>query len=365
MVRKPALLFVGGFLGAGKTTAISSLARLFSKQGLATAAITNDQAEGLVDTYFLSGEGIPAKEVAGSCFCCNFDGLARAIDQSLAAATPDVILAEPVGSCTDIVATVIRPMRALLADKVVVKAYSVLVEPDRWREFHGNDSHAPWSMKFLFDKQLREADLIVLTKTDTLSLEECGSIQSDMSSSYPHAEVIAISARNGSNLTEWSDKARSADPQEHWLREIDYQRYAEAEAEMGWLNSEASVAFPKPVDATAFTAALIEGMRQGVAARGGHVGHLKVLAVGRSGSIKAGITGILGNAEMEGAFTGPVSELCLTVNVRATVSPGELAEIVTDSLARLSAHERAKSDISRLNTFRPAPPNPTHRYGAV
>ena len=131
MSKKPQMFFVGGFLGAGKTTAIQALARIFARQGLKAAAITNDQATGLVDTLFLANAGVPAEEVAGSCFCCNFNGLAESIQHSIKTAAPDVILAEPVGSCTDIVATVIRPMRALMKDQVDVLAYSVLVEPDR------------------------------------------------------------------------------------------------------------------------------------------------------------------------------------------------------------------------------------------
>ncbi len=69
MNKKPKMFFVAGFLGAGKTTAIRALAELFAKRGLKTAAITNDQAAGLVDTVFLGGEGLITEEVAGSCFC--------------------------------------------------------------------------------------------------------------------------------------------------------------------------------------------------------------------------------------------------------------------------------------------------------
>ena len=60
MKKVPSLFFIGGFLGAGKTTAIVSLAKLFAEKGLKAAAITNDQADQLVDTVFLAGEGVPA-----------------------------------------------------------------------------------------------------------------------------------------------------------------------------------------------------------------------------------------------------------------------------------------------------------------
>ena len=48
---------------------------------------------------------IDVGEVAGACFCCSFDELVATADRWDDA--PDVLLAEPVGSCTDLVATVI------------------------------------------------------------------------------------------------------------------------------------------------------------------------------------------------------------------------------------------------------------------
>jgi G3E family GTPase len=361
MQQNPWIFFVGGFLGAGKTTAIHVLSKLLSQRGTKVAAITNDQAAGLVDTFFLSGEGIPAEEVAGSCFCCNFDGLTEAIDHSVQKAEPEIILAEPVGSCTDIVATVIRPMQHLMRDKVSVFGYSVLVEPDRWIELNHGEN-VPWSMKFLFDKQIEEADILVITKADTRAQEELTRIRSDVESRFPHLKVFTVSARTGFGMEEWLDFVQNSVPGDRWLKEIDYQKYAEAEAEMGWLNAQATIKFPIPVDGMAVAGKIAEEIRNQVSRRGGRVGHLKLLAVGKTGSIKAGITVSGEHLEVDGTFTGPLSELQLTVNIRAAVSPGDLSEIVNSTLSLVKNTENAEVDLSYVNTFRPSPPNPTHRY---
>ena len=63
---------IGGFLGAGKTTTISRLARRYQEQGLTVGIVTNDQAAGLVDTELLQSQGFEVGEVAGACFCCSF-----------------------------------------------------------------------------------------------------------------------------------------------------------------------------------------------------------------------------------------------------------------------------------------------------
>jgi G3E family GTPase len=362
MSKKPELLFIGGFLGAGKTTAIKELAKIFAERGLTAAAITNDQAEGLVDTFFLSGSGIHAEEVAGSCFCCNFPGLSESITHSIETVDPDVILAEPVGSCTDIVATVIRPMRALMGEKVNVQAYSVLVEPDRWAELADDGAEVPWSMKFLFDKQLQEADFIVITKSDTLNEDQQGHIGEQVSKRFPESSVLEISSREGTNLNEWLELIQSTAPKERWLKEIDYDKYAEAEAEMGWLNSHMSIRFPQSVDGKSEVFRIAETLTQGVGERQGKIGHLKLLAVGETGSIKAGLTHLGGTAGLDGTFTGPLSELQVTINMRATVSPGDLAAIVTNLTATLEGDGQTQTDVAYLNTFRPGAPDPTYRY---
>jgi Ni2+-binding GTPase involved in maturation of urease and hydrogenase len=361
MSKIPKIFFVGGFLGAGKTTAIQTLVKLFARQGLKAAAITNDQATGLVDTIFLSKAGIPSEEVAGSCFCCNFNGLASAINHSIATAAPDIILAEPVGSCTDIVATVIRPMRALMKDKVDVLAYTVLVEPDRWVEL--SDQNPSWSMKFLFDKQIQEADFIVLTKLDTLKPERAKELLEQVTHQYPESKVLGISGLTGVGMAEWMNLVQTTPPGEHWLRDIDYQKYAEAEAEMGWLNGLVTMKFPVPVDGKTISGRLAEKIAQGIGKRNGKIGHLKLLAVGPTGSVKVGITHVEEKPALEGTFMALSPYLEVTINARATLSPGDLAAIVHDTLELFKESEHAEVDISAVNTFRPGAPNPTYRYG--
>ena len=361
MSQIPKIFFVGGFLGAGKTTAIQALAKLYTRKGLKAAAITNDQAMGLVDTIYLCKAGIPSAEVAGSCFCCNFNGLATAINHSIATAAPDIILAEPVGSCTDIVATVIRPMRSLMRDKVDVLAYNVLVEPDRWVELA--DQSTSWSMKFLFDKQIEEADFIVLTKLDTLAPGRAKELLEQLAHQNPESKVLGISALTGTGMEEWLNLVQTTPPGEHWLREIDYQKYAEAEAEMGWLNGQVAMKFPAPVDGKTMSAHLAEKIAQGIGRRNGKIGHLKLLVVGPTGSVKVGVTQVEERPALDGTFTAVTPSLEVTVNVRATLSPGDLAAIVHEALDYFKESEYAEVDISAINTFRPGAPNPTYRYG--
>ena len=95
---KAEYLMIGGFLGAGKTTALLQLARRLSAQGRRVGLIANDQSHGLADTALLAAHGFPVEEIAGGCFCGRFDSLTQAVERLTQRAAPDVILGEPVGS---------------------------------------------------------------------------------------------------------------------------------------------------------------------------------------------------------------------------------------------------------------------------
>ena len=120
---------MGGFLGAGKTTMLTRLARHHISRGQRVGLVMNDQGQNLVDTNSLRGQGFKVEEVAGACFCCRFDDLVSKVTQLEADERPDVILGEPVGSCTDLVATVVQPLKDLCGERFQVTPYAVLFKP--------------------------------------------------------------------------------------------------------------------------------------------------------------------------------------------------------------------------------------------
>ena len=111
MTNKTDLILVGGFLGAGKTSLLWEVAKRLNEKGRKVGLITNDQASELVDTSFLETNNDIVEEVSGSCFCCNFGGFANAIAHLQEANNSDIILAEPVGSCTDLSATIMQTLK--------------------------------------------------------------------------------------------------------------------------------------------------------------------------------------------------------------------------------------------------------------
>src|SRR5215471_8705731 len=231
-------IMVGGFLGAGKTTALLRLAEHHAGLGRRVGLITNDQSHGLVDTSLVQSKGYPVEEITGGCFCCRFNSLTDAAARLTREARPEVFLAEPVGSCTDLRATVQYPLRRLYGDDYRVAPLSVLVDPLRAARMLGLEEGRTFSpkVKYVYEKQLEEADIIVINKSDLLSPGRRGALERALTDQYPHSEVVTVSARTGSDLDVWF--ARLSGPlAPRPAMAMDYDLYAEGEALLGWLNA--------------------------------------------------------------------------------------------------------------------------------
>ena len=252
-IAKPVrLIFVGGFLGSGKTTALGALAKLLVRRGKRVGVVTNDQSGNLTDTLvvrqMLDKLDVPVEEVVGGCFCCKFDALIDHIDKVLAH-DPDILLGEPVGSCTDFVAAVANPVKINYRDGFVFAPLSTMVDPDRVRELLLGESPAtfPEDVRYLFGKQLEEADLIVLNKVDQAGQEESSRLAGLLRSRFPSKRVLAVSAREGEGMEAWLELVLTGRPgASSVLGEIDYDRYAHAEAVLGWLNAAVRISGSKP-----------------------------------------------------------------------------------------------------------------------
>src|SRR3954470_3915184 len=190
---------VGGFLGAGKTTTIARLARHYRAQGKRVGVVTNDQAHDLVDTNSLRAQGLSVEEVPGACFCCRFDDLVGRVGALEASDRPDVILAEPVGSCTDLVATVIQPLKDLYAGRFEVAPYAVLFKPSHGVRILRNQPAGGFSPKaaYIFKKQLEEADAVLINRADELTPAEQDELSRLVSERFPGTPVLRVSAQTG------------------------------------------------------------------------------------------------------------------------------------------------------------------------
>src|SRR5438445_7222540 len=257
-------IMLGGFLGAGKTTAMARLARHYMDQGKRVGIVTNDQAQDLVGTHSLREQGFPVEEVAGACFCCKFDDLLNKVGSLESSQHPDVILAEPVGSCTDLVATVVQPLKDLYGARFSVAPYPVLFKPSHGLPILRNEAGSGFSPKatYIFRKQLEEADAIVLNRIDELTPAALREITGLVAREYPGVPLLPLSAKTGHGFDALIELLEQDGNFGRKILDIDYDTYAEGEAELGWLNGRVRVAAPEPFDLDALLLEVISSLRK-------------------------------------------------------------------------------------------------------
>src|SRR5262249_2138998 len=156
--------------------------------------------------------------------------------------------------CTDLVATVTFPLRALYDGSFTVAPVSVLVDPIRALRVFGLEKGGSFTEKiiYIYNKQVEEADIIVISKCDLLDPQRLERLRRVIAERFPSKTILAVSSRTGANLTEWFSQITHDKQVAGTAMEVDYQVYADGEALLGWLNCTAQVSHPRGLDSEKF-----------------------------------------------------------------------------------------------------------------
>jgi len=390
------LHLVGGFLGSGKTTAIIGAARLLAArrsrstlegshstlEGPRVGVVTNHQGKALVDTAFFRAAQLPTVEVTGGCFCCHYDDLAARLEQLHETARPDVIFAESVGSCADLVATVVKPL-LLFNPAFTPSSFSVFADSRLLRRrLLGEPLPFSDEVVYIFDQQIEEAGLLVVNKVDLLGEPALDELRDLVARRWPgkaalfHSALAGPDLAHGSDLTGFKKPVRSFAGSfagiEDWLAliesgaapvpqaslQIDYPRYGAAEARLAWMDMGVKLAV-RDGEGRGALVRLLEGIQVRLKARGAGLGHLKAIIRWAAGEVKVSLTALEdpGWREQVPAVTG--QWVYLILNAHVEISPSDLQALVRESLAACGA----AYTIERADSFAPGFPNPTHRLG--
>lgn len=368
------MVLISGFLGAGKTTALQTVGTKLSEQGYTVGMITNDQASGLVDTSILDTTAGRVVEIPGGCFCCNFEDLLAAI-HSIGTEDIDILLAEPVGSCTDLVATVVNPLRSLYTDEFDVAPLTVMLDPDRVRAYLADDETSlPDEVQYIFRMQVEEADLILLNKTDTLNDDETARLVAELDERVGQRPVIPVSAQHGTALERWltavfdhldsseqfdTDHQETVEARGRALTDIDYDTYAEGEAKLGWVNI--TVDIEGRFNVSPFQTALMDRLQQAFSSNRIEVAHLKFSISAEGNLCHANLTATDSDPSYSGPTLGQVTDGELVFNVRAVGDPEEIRTISETAITETASTANVDVTTERRQAFRPEYPEPAHR----
>lgn len=352
---------LSGFLGSGKTTAIEQACQQMSSKNIRIGVITNDQGIKLVDARFFKSRNITTRQVGNGCFCCRFDELEAQIQSLADADEPALIFAESVGSCTDIVATVIRPLLKYHGSAEV--RFSTFADV---RLLHLLLSGKPTSfderVRYIYYKQLEEAGLIVVNKIDLLDPSSLQEVKQMVGEKYAGKPVLYQNSLDTAGITRWLQVADQY-PAVYGLPspEIDYDIYAEGEASLAWLDQELEI-HSAANTARQDAARLMNRIYQKIRERNWPIGHLKFSVEGET---KVSFTAGMEDRTMEASAQMPAIFTGLLINARVQTDPESLEQLVSAAVDEVETGSGCRIVSVTKSSFQPGYPRPTHRITAL
>ena len=354
------LFLINGFLGSGKTTAIQQACTPLLKSNVKVAVITNDQGTDLVDTRFLKSFGIPAGEVSNGCFCCNFEQLAQTLTSLHQTERPEVIFAESVGSCTDLIATIAKPLANFYPEMEVV--ISVFVDASLlFSLIKGTSSFLNDQVRYIYKKQIAEADILIINKVDLLGRNELRLVSKVIRDDYSDKAVLYQNSLAPQNIKQWLQSLDQFSM--HTARtslELDYDIYAEGEAMLAWLDESLDI---HTTDHTAYQVALkiIDEIEVDIRAHGYTIGHLKFLIDDGKTQQKISRTMIEQGEQVVLSHPLATNTVSMLINARVQTEASALKEAIHEVIETIAAQTNSRILVKKLSSFQPAYPKPTYR----
>ena len=171
---------ISGFLGAGKTTLIKKLfeSRLKNEK---VVLIENEFGEIGVDGAFLKDSGVEIKEINSGCICCSLVGdFSKSMKEIVEKFAPDRIIIEPsgVGKLSDIIKAIEK-----VEEPLKINIVATVVDGGKCKMYFKNFGE-------FYDDQIKQANTVIVSKTDKLSKEKTLAAVELIKSLNPKATIV-------------------------------------------------------------------------------------------------------------------------------------------------------------------------------
>lgn len=347
---------LSGFLGSGKTTAIQYACHELIKTQKKVGVITNDQGISLVDGDFFEHLNIPNRQVVNGCFCCNYNDLDKSIQSLITTNKPDIIFAESVGSCTDIVATVVKPLFNFYPEVQVT--FSTFADVRLLRILLKGDAHIfDESVTYIYFKQLEETDIIVISKIDLIDNETLREIKQMMNEKYGDKILLYQNSLDPICIQQWLHVLDNQLIEKPPSLQIDYEVYGDGEAKLAWHDQAIEIYSPN-YNALQAAVNLMRKIYQNIHLNKYPVGHLKFLL---NGEKKISFTYAPDEELLDTIENKKNHAATLLINARVQTAPERLSQLISEAIKEIEIKSNCKIGVKSLASFQPGFPRPTYR----
>jgi hypothetical protein len=202
---------------------------------------------------------------------------------------------------------------------------------------------------------------VVINRVDELPPAEIAELQTLIEKEYPGRPVLRCSAKTGEGFAALTETLELRGQFGQRVMEVDYDIYAEGEAELGWLNSQVEIAADNEFELDALLMDLIHRLHARLLASSAEAAHLKVIGLCDASYAVANVVSNATGPELSLPSGTKTPSANVVVNARVAIDPAELEVMVREALSAATVAINATHKIVSLQSFRPGRPVPTHR----
>jgi G3E family GTPase len=354
-------LVLGGYLGAGKTTLAVNLARALREvNDKSVAIITNDQGDVLVDTEFTKDAGFDVREILGGCFCSNFDEFVSSARTLVSMGRPDVIIAEPIGTSTNLMGSVVAPLRTMYPDEFDVAPFTVVIDCIRAMDILSERrERSVESVDLIPAHQIKEAEVVILSKADMVRPDVIVNIKNELKKILPDVEVIETSSSDLRNIDKISEMILSERTSTKVAERDNNKGFAFEKAKLGWYSGTFSIVPSGKVDMYSMASDIMRNVAKEYGPRS--IVHVKVIISSPEAAAKMSL--VQESIQIDGVYGSRfISEPGkLVLNARVISPPKRLEDTMRSVIDSLSTYP-AKIEKMSESCFSPKPESPSHFF---
>ncbi|MBO7409996.1 MAG: hypothetical protein J6T68_03625 [Candidatus Methanomethylophilaceae archaeon] len=356
------LLVLGGYLGAGKTTLAVNMAKEMKQRfDKSVAIITNDQGDVLVDTEYSKDAGFDTKEIMGGCFCTNFDTFVSSARTLVLDGKPDVIIAEPIGSSTNIMSSVVAPMRSLYPDEFSVAPLMVVVDCVRALDILSEKKERKTETVDLIPAhQIRDAEIVILSKADLVDKATVEAIRKEIDRILPGCRIIETSSMDLRNINDIISIILSDEKSVKAPIAEQNQGFAFEKAKLGWYSGTYKLTPKDDLDMYGMATDLMRGVAKVYGPES--IVHVKVMLESEDAACKMSLVqkemqvdGIVGSRYMRKPGQ-------LVLNARVISPPKKLEEVMRGIMDEAVSKYPIELEKTGEKCFMPKPESPSHFF---
>jgi hypothetical protein len=215
--------------------------------------------------------------------------------------------------------------------------------------------------EYIFRKQLEEADFLVINRIDELPPTEVNELSQLLEEQFPGRPQLRLSAKTGAGFAAFCDYLDQQGIFGQRRMEVDYEIYAEGEAELGWLNCQLFLDGRTPFELDRCLIELITGMRDRFAAIPAETAHVKAIGIWDGYYGVANLVSSLSEPTLSLASRSRITKANVVINARVALEPETLKSCIEATVETVAQQHGLTFRIEALQSFRPGRPVPTHR----